>query len=174
MPSKSKTKGKGYENDVAKFLTEQYGDKFMRVPTSGAFLGGQNYHRRHTMTEGQVRAFKGDIIPPDDWSHFNCECKFYADFSFHQLYSKVAILDKWIDETLATANTRDINVIFMKFNRKGEYVLYPADTAFITDKHTIYHYNGDIWHFTSKDEFWSEHNKTLLKSYSVHGLDQKN
>ena len=86
MPSPQKTKGKGYENAVAKFLTETYGDKFMRVPTSGAFLGGINYDRRAFMTEGQVRAFKGDIIPPDDWNFFNCECKFYKGFNFHQLY----------------------------------------------------------------------------------------
>ena len=26
--------------------------------------------------------FKGDIIPPDNWRYFNCECKFYKDFKF--------------------------------------------------------------------------------------------
>ena len=57
MPSAQKTKGKGYENAVAKYLTGVYGSKFMRVPTSGAFLGGINYDRRVLMTEGQIRAF---------------------------------------------------------------------------------------------------------------------
>ena len=42
MPSPQKVKGKSFENAKAKFLTEIYGEKFIRVPTSGAFLGGQN------------------------------------------------------------------------------------------------------------------------------------
>ena len=50
MPSPQKVKGKSFENAKAKFLTEIYGEKFIRVPTSGAFLGGQNYDRRHTMS----------------------------------------------------------------------------------------------------------------------------
>ena len=40
------------------------------------------------MSDGQVMAFKGDIIPPDDWKFFNCECKFYKDFIFHQLFNE--------------------------------------------------------------------------------------
>ena len=79
MASPQKVKGKSYENAKAKFLTEIFDQKFIRVPTSGAFLGGKNYERRLEMTEGQVMAFKGDIIPPDDWKYFNCECKFYKN-----------------------------------------------------------------------------------------------
>ena len=74
MASPQKTKGKSYENAKANFLTEIFSEKFIRVPTSGAFLGGKNYDRRFEMTQGQVMAFKGDIIPPDDWKFFNCEC----------------------------------------------------------------------------------------------------
>ena len=75
MASPQKVKGKSYENAKAKFLTDIFDQKFIRVPTSGAFLGGKNYDRRLDMSEGQVMAFKGDIIPPDDWKFFNCECK---------------------------------------------------------------------------------------------------
>ena len=75
MPSPQKIKGKSFENAKAKFLTEIFEEKFVRVPTSGAFLGGQNYDRRLSMSQGQVMAFKGDIIPPDDWIYFNCETK---------------------------------------------------------------------------------------------------
>ena len=62
MASPQKVKGKSYENAKAKFLTEIFDQKFIRVPTSGAFLGGKNYERRLEMTEGQVMAFKGDIF----------------------------------------------------------------------------------------------------------------
>ena len=110
MPSPQKVKGKSFENAKAKFLTEIFGEKFIRVPTSGAFLGGQNYDRRHSMTQGQVMAFKGDIIPPDNWLYFNCECKFYKDFKFHlllnvylfQLFHLVCLLS--IYEAIQPAN----------------------------------------------------------------------
>lgn len=161
MPSPQKTKGKGYENDVAKFLTETYGDTFMRVPTSGAYLGGSNYDRRHTMTEGQVRSFKGDIIPPDNWSHFNCEAKFYKEFKFHLLYNKNSTLDAWIEETETAANPGDISLIFMKFNRIGEYIAYQATHGFITAQYTIY---NPSWHLTSKAQFWTPTNIALLET----------
>lgn len=164
MPSPQKTKGKGYENAVAKFLTDTYGEKFLRVPTSGAFLGGANFHRRHTMTEGQVRSFKGDIIPPDSWSKFNCECKFYKDFNFHQLYSESKILDRWIAETLDTANTGDLSLIFMKFNNLGEYMAYQSTENFIVNQYTIY---KNSWHFTSHSAFWTQHNKNIVKARST-------
>ena len=63
MPSKSKAKGSSYERDLAKFLSEKYNGSFVRVPNSGAYIGGSNFHRATNLSEGQVRGFKGDIIP---------------------------------------------------------------------------------------------------------------
>ena len=45
MPSKSKAKGSSYERDLAKFLSEKYNGSFVRVPNSGAYIGGSNFHR---------------------------------------------------------------------------------------------------------------------------------
>ena len=42
MPSPQKAKGSGYERDVAKFLTELYGESFIRAPGSGAYVGGRD------------------------------------------------------------------------------------------------------------------------------------
>ena len=50
MASPQKVKGKSYENAKAKFLTDIFGQTFIRVPTSGAFLGGKNYDRRLDMS----------------------------------------------------------------------------------------------------------------------------
>lgn len=75
MPSKSKTKGKAFENDMAKFLTEVYGENFKRAFDSGAFVGMSNAFRKQCMTEGQLRSHKGDITGPDSFNHWNCECK---------------------------------------------------------------------------------------------------
>jgi len=160
MPSKSKTKGKTLEREIATFLSQAYNDSFTRVPDSGAFTGGKNAHRRDTLTEGQVRAHKGDIIPPDDWKHFNCECKNYADFSFHQLFTKspVPILEQWLEQTLEAADPGDCNILFMKFNRKGKYVAYLMPEPFYTIRHLDYiDKGGNIWRITGFDDFF-EHN----------------
>ena len=63
MSSKSKNKGKGFEREVCRILSEIYQDNFERVPHSGAFVGGLNAARKSTLTENQIKAFKGDIIP---------------------------------------------------------------------------------------------------------------
>ena len=55
---------------------------FIRVPTSGAFLGGKNYDRRLDMSDGQVMAFKGDIIPPDDWKFLIVNVSFIKILNF--------------------------------------------------------------------------------------------
>ena len=161
MASPQKVKGKSYENAKAKFLTDIFGQTFIRVPTSGAFLGGKNYDRRLDMSDGQVMAFKGDIIPPDDWKFFNCECKFYKDFKFHQLFNESKVLDSWIDETIDTSNQDDMNLIFMKFNNIGEYVCYEKKEKFRVKQFLNYSRN---WCFTSHEQFWNEHNIDKIRS----------
>jgi Holliday junction resolvase len=51
MPSPQKAKGSGYERDVAKFLTELYGESFIRAPGSGAYVGGKNQVRKEVLHE---------------------------------------------------------------------------------------------------------------------------
>ncbi len=45
MPSPQKAKGSGYEREVAKFLSDLYGESFIRAPGSGAYVGGKNQAR---------------------------------------------------------------------------------------------------------------------------------
>lgn len=158
MSSKSKNKGKGFEREVAKFLSDLYKDSFTRVIDSGAFTGGKNSHRRDTLTQGQVRARKGDIVPPDHWHYFNCECKNYAEFPFHQLLSNkpILILEDWIAQTLEAAEPGDCNIIFMKFNRRGRYVLYQLPEIFETHRSVDYKdKQGRHWRFTNFEDFFS-------------------
>lgn len=123
MPSRSKNKGSGYERDVAKFLSSLYGESFIRVPGSGAYIGGKNTGRKEVLHEGQVRTFKGDIVPGQSFPRMNAECKFYADFPFHQLFiGDVKVLESWIDQCMVVADEGDFNILFMKFNRKGTYI----------------------------------------------------
>ena len=169
MPSKSKTKGNSWELDVAKFLTETYKETFLRVPSSGAFVGGKNSHRKSTLDQGQLQSKKGDIHPPTTWTHLNIECKSYADFPFHQLWTTdVKILDSWIAQQREVEDEGDLNLILIKITRKDKWVVYPADLKFTVDRSLVY--KG--WIFTSWDDFWSqETNRYLVQQYSLHSVN---
>jgi hypothetical protein len=127
MPSPSKSKGNSFERQIAQFLTELYGETFIRAPGSGAYVGGTNNKRKQFLHEGQIRSFKGDIVPGQSFPRLNAECKSYKDFPFHQLYQgSVKILDLWIQQCVDAGDAGDFNIIFMKFNRKGTYVAVEA------------------------------------------------
>jgi len=159
MPSPSKNKGNSFERQTADFLTNLYGEKFLRAPGSGAYIGGSNAKRKEFLHEGQIRTFKGDIIPGQSFSLMNAECKSYKEFPFHQLFAgSVKLLDTWIEQCLDPADPEDFNIIFMKFNRKGTYVaaqIKKINTAFNYDKHFIYHGpNNTSWLIMDNALFW--------------------
>ena len=126
MSSPSKNKGSGFEREVAKFLSELYSESFIRAPGSGAYTGGSNSHRKQVLHENQIRTFKGDIIPGQSFPLLNSECKFYADFQFHQLFSESNQLETWLEQLMVAADTDDLNILYMKFNRKGRFVAVQA------------------------------------------------
>jgi len=172
MSNKSKNKGSGYEREQAKFLSELYNGSFIRVPNSGAFIGGKNQKRTEILSEGQIRSFKGDLIPPDNWKYFNSECKFYADFQFHSLLSPgyIPILEKWIDQCMEVAEDKDLNIMFMKFNRKGKYVAYQASLGWKTPHSIVYtSKNHGDWIFCGADMFWELH-RDSVESASINGV----
>jgi hypothetical protein len=165
MPSKSKAKGNAWELDVAKFLSETYKESFLRIPSSGAFVGGKNIFRKAQIDSAQLQGKKGDIHPPEAWKHWNIECKSYADFPFHQLWtSDVKILDAWIQQQKDVEDEGDLNLILIKISRKDKWVVYPANLEFQTDR--FLEYKG--WRFVGWDDFWSKPtNIQKVKTYSV-------
>jgi hypothetical protein len=159
MTSASKAKGNSFERQTADFLTELYGEKFIRAPGSGAYVGGKNNFRKQFLHEGQIRNFKGDIVPGESFPRLNAECKSYKDFPFHQLFSgSVKILDSWIDQCLDAADDGDFNIIFMKFNRKGKFVAVqaqPTTSPLIYTRH--FNYTSGLrghWMIMDHDMFW--------------------
>lgn len=123
MPNPQKAKGSNWERDVARFLSDHYNESFIRSPGSGAYVGGINQKRKDFLDEGQIRTFKGDIVPGESFGHLNSECKFYKDFPFHQLFQgKNSSFDEWIEQCMDVADDGDVNILFMKFNNKGKYV----------------------------------------------------
>jgi len=166
--SKSKNKGNAFEREVANFLSKTYNESFVRAAHSGAFIGGTNNHRKEYLSENQVKSFKGDIIPPDDWKHFNAEAKSYADFPFHLLLTgDCKVIDAWIDQLMDVADEGDINLLFMKFNRKGRYVAGQSKLTWVSDNFIYYtsKKQGD-WTIFEFDSFFN-HNTDILKTYST-------
>jgi hypothetical protein len=166
MPSPQKQKGSSFEREVATFLTELYGESFIRAPGSGAYVGGKNQVRTQILHEGQIRSFKGDIVPGQSFNKMNAECKSYADFPFHQvLAGDCKVLDGWIDQMMSVAESNDLNILFMKFNRKGKFVVVPSTLTWVTDNF--------LYYTSSKHKDWViiefEHffnlNKELFKKY---------
>lgn len=167
MPSKSKTKGNAWELEVSKFLTDLYKESFIRIPSSGAFVGGKNNTRKETLGNAQIQSKKGDIHPPESWKFWNVECKSYKDFPFHQLwYTDVKILDAWIQQQKDVEDEGDLNLIFVKISRKDKWVVYPRDLNFSTERSL--NYKG--WVFANWDQFWTSlSNVSLVKQYSLFG-----
>ena len=167
MPSPQKAKGSGFEREIAKYLSEKYGESFIRAPGSGAYIGGKNQSRTQILHEGQIRSFKGDIVPGQTFTKMNVECKFYADFPFHLLLSgECKVIDAWLEQLMDVADPDDCNILFMKFNRKGRYIAVQSKLTWVTDNFLYYTSPklGD-WIIMEFDSFFLN-NSTLLKAYS--------
>jgi hypothetical protein len=165
MTSPQKAKGGGFERQIATFLTDLYGEKFIRTPNSGAYVGGSNSKRKEFLHEGQIRSFKGDIIPGQSFPKLNAECKFYKDFPFHQFFTgSIKILDLWIAQCMEAADSGDFNILFMKFNRKGTYVaVHHSDTtSFNLKNHFIYtHQTHGSWIIMDHQTFFETNSKQV-------------
>lgn len=167
MPSKSKIKGSSFERDIAKYLSDIYGESFIRAPGSGAYVGGKNQVRKQFLHEGQVRSFKGDIVPGQSFNKFNAECKSYQNFPFHQLFTgNCKLLDTWLQQMLDVAEEDDMSILFMKFNNIGKFVAVEANKTWIADNFFHYTSNGSgDWIILEFNDFF-KHNRDLLKVYS--------
>lgn len=165
MPSPQKIKGSAWENQVAKFLSEHYGESFIRVPHSGAYIGGTNTSRKKRLDESQIKAFKGDIIPGASFVRMNVECKSYKDFPFHQVVQgSCKILDEWIEQLLQVADEGDCSLLFMKFNRKGQYVAVHHGPNWDTqDSYIKYTSNNSSWLIFDFNKFWAK-NSNLVRT----------
>ena len=167
MPSPQKQKGSSFEREVATFLSNLYAESFIRAPGSGAYVGGKNQVRTQILHEGQIRSFKGDIVPGQSFPKFNAECKSYADFPFHLvLAGDCKVLDGWLQQMMDVADPDDFNILFMKFNRKGRFVFVQSKYTWITDQFMYYTSAklGD-WLVIDFDHFFKL-NKDLVKKYS--------
>lgn len=174
MPNPQKQKGSSFEREVANYLSEIYKESFIRAPGSGAYVGGKNKARTQILHEGQIRSFKGDIVPGQSFSKMNAECKSYADFPFHLvLAGDCKQLDSWLDQMMEVSEDKDVNILFMKFNRKGKFVCVQTSLTWVTDQFLYYtSKNHKDWIIVEFEHFF-KHNKDLLKGYCLGITDTK-
>lgn len=173
MGSKSKTKGKIYEREIANFLSDLYNESFTRVPHSGAFIGGQNFSRIQNLSENQTRGFKGDIIPPDSFPLLVIEAKNYGEFRWNHLAlgQQVKQLDEWIGQAEDSCEDKDKWLLCVKITRQGEFVLWDP-TRFTNLDHDLT-YNKYCYIETSK--FWKANSdKIKEQSKKQNGTEETN
>ena len=166
MPSPQKAKGSGFEREIASYLSKIYNESFIRAPGSGAYVGGVNQARKQFLHEGQVRNFKGDIVPGQSFPRMNAECKFYSDFPFNLLFGECKQLELWLDQLMAVADPGDFNILFMKFNRKGKFIA-TTDT-YVKTSGNYFKYTSakhGTWYIQDFDVFW-QHNTNIVKQLS--------
>ena len=174
MPSPQKQKGSSWEREVARYLSDLYQESFIRAPGSGAYVGGKNKVRTQILHEGQIRSFKGDIVPGQNFPKFNAECKSYADFPFHLvLVGNCKVLDGWIDQMMDVSESDDLNILFMKFNRKGSFVCVQTNKTWVTDQFLYYTSTKHKDWLIIEFEHFFKNNKDLLKAYSSGKTDTK-
>ena len=169
MTSKAKIKGNSWERDLAKFLRVLFGGSFIRVPNSGAFIGGSNAHRKESMSANQILAAKGDLQTPDFMPKLVLECKFYADFAWHSLLTpgNVPQLDGWIDQTKECIEAGDLWMVAFKINRRGTFICMDYATAydnnFVLGNHSIYSNDNGKYIVTDLTELFEKNKDVILK-----------
>lgn len=120
----SKTKGKNGERELAKILEEYFLSKFIRVPNSGAYIGGKNIIREKKLEDNQIKILKGDIITPEILNNIIFECKFYKNFPLRNcLRENFSLLESWIDQ-IETVVSKEIWFLCIKSNNQGWIILF--------------------------------------------------
>jgi hypothetical protein len=159
MANKNKQKGVRGEAFLRDMLSKIFDLSFQRVPNSGAFTGGANYHRYEKMSKEQQLLHDGDIIVPHELAHFSIEVKNYAEFPFHLLFTgNCSQLDTWIKQ--ASHTNKPFWLLFFKITRKNMYVCYPKDYKLVGSGNiTVYQ---DKYHIELAEEFLKINKDRLL------------
>lgn len=168
MGSYSKNKGKSWERDVCKFLETRLGGKFIRSPSSGAIIGGKNSKLKEYISEGAIRTFKGDIIPPQEYPFLVIEAKNYGNFPFHSVYKNSSQLNAWIDQMNESLDPRDLGLLIIKITRKGSWALFKEkDLGTLTDSNfMVYNYLGEKYILSDLELLFKEKEELIRQKSS--------
>jgi len=120
----SKKKGNRVELELAKKLTERFGQEFKRVPMSGAWATN---NRQSDIREDAKEVLAGDIMCPKNFK-FSVESKGRIDFNFWDLINNDTEhleIDDWIAQAEADAKLVGKEpLIYIKVNNRKPFVLF--------------------------------------------------
>lgn len=158
----NKNKGKSYERQLAKQLSEAFSLNFERVPNSGAFVGGKNITRALKLSNSQLLASSGDIISPDELSHVDFECKFYKDLAFNSLFDNCEVLNKWIEQSQNTVKA--MWFLCIKINHKGEFIVFDKKHEDLYKQEPCIFFYKEKYIMLKNDKFFAK-NKDFILNY---------
>jgi hypothetical protein len=187
MTSRQKAKGSAFEREVAKYLSDLYGESFIRnISGSGAYVGGKNFHRKSTLTDSQILSARGDVHCPESFSLLNIECKSYAAFAWHQLFDESKQFESWIEQLMSVSDVDSLNMLCFKITRQGRYVAVQAKVSiihhqrertgmFIDINHTCYttRLHG-VWYIYPFESFLKSYKTTVALLSSKNQLENSN
>jgi len=167
MGAKSKRKGSAGEREVCRILSDIFSSSFVRVPNSGAAVGGKNVSRRQTLSKLQDRSFRGDIIPPDHLPRLVIEMKSQIEFRFHQLLQPgpCPILEEWIEQTLDILDPGDQWFVIFKITYKGLYVAIPDSECrdYVFENYCLYHGPNGCFRVTDMLSFFQTNREKIVE-----------
>lgn len=170
MTSKSKAKGNSAERMICVKLGEVLGGAWIRVPNSGAFLGGANQFRKNAMDQGQIQSFRGDIIPPSQFPKIVIESKFYKDFPFHRLLvnEPIPLLDDWLKQNLDICEEGDFPVLIFRINRRGSTIAVRETDieGWTIQNYAKYTYNNQVFIITEFEQFLAANKERIITKSS--------
>jgi hypothetical protein len=160
MPNKNKDRGKKLEQRVCDIFTAVTGKKWMRVPNSGAYIGGKNVFRKKSMDATQILLTRGDVIPPDEYKNVIIECKKRKEFAWHQLFSSSKDLESFLEQVILDSAKGDIVLVIFGVDYKGEYVVHDiVQDSNVTAGMDYYSIKQDKWYRIEQlSEEWIEKN----------------
>jgi hypothetical protein len=137
-----KAKGSGFENTIAKLLSEKFAPlEFRRSQSSGAILGGKNENLLHKFSDHAKALFIGDVVPTNEadvsriegWGfRFTIECKFYKDVdTLNQLFKNPQV-SSWYEQarTDAAKIPDKLPLLIFKFNHTMTFCATDADLTY--------------------------------------------
>jgi len=123
-----KAKGSGFENTIAKLLSEKFKPlEFRRSQSSGAILGGRNQIHLDKFSDHAKALFIGDVVPTNEadvlrdegWQfRFTVECKFYKDVDTLSQLFKSPQVTAWYEQARIDASKipDKLPLLIFKFN----------------------------------------------------------
>lgn len=130
----SKAKGNSYELKVSKILADKLAPlKFIRVPGSGARVGGINFDKFGSLFSGEsLNIFVGDVVASNETEvglkcKVSIECKSYATAeNFSIIMLGTSKIFGWMKESeIDAAKTGKVPILIFKWNRTDDYIASP-------------------------------------------------